>query len=181
MLAPVREHFVQWRCSSWLYAISYWAYHSLRCFLMISIFPMCVCVCGVGGLDDVVIYLWIGYEETLDAGTSPRTFSSMAMLILTIRNICYWAYHYLRYFMKFQSDTSISYFYPLFFASTLDCWSYTWQYYAIQQQKFNPEKKVTESAHPARFSPDDKFSSQRVGMKKRFGIYLPDLPPTKEL
>ena len=50
-----------------------------------------------------------------------------------------------------------------------------------QQQKFNPEKKVTESAHPARFSPDDKFSSQRVAMKKRFGVYLPDLPPTKEL
>ena len=48
-------------------------------------------------------------------------------------------------------------------------------------KKFNPEKKVTESAHPARFSPDDKFSSQRVAMKKRFGVYLPDLPPTKEL
>ena len=53
--------------------------------------------------------------------------------------------------------------------------------HAARQQKFNPEKKVTESAHPARFSPDDKFSSQRVAMKKRFGVYLPDLPPTKEL
>jgi H/ACA ribonucleoprotein complex subunit 3 len=49
------------------------------------------------------------------------------------------------------------------------------------KQKFNPENKVTESAHPARFSPDDKFSSQRVALKKRFGIYLPDLPSTKEL
>jgi|SaaInl74LU_5_DNA_1037368.scaffolds.fasta_scaffold64327_1 hypothetical protein len=29
---------------------------------------------------------WVGNEETLDAGTSPRTFRSMAMLILTIRN-----------------------------------------------------------------------------------------------
>ena len=35
---------------------------------------------------------------------------------------------------------------------------------------------MTESAHPARFSPDDKFSSQRVALKKRFGIYVPDLP-----
>jgi len=48
-------------------------------------------------------------------------------------------------------------------------------------KKFSPEKKVTESAHPARFSPDDKFSSQRVALKKRFGIYLPDQPATKEL
>jgi H/ACA ribonucleoprotein complex subunit 3 len=48
-------------------------------------------------------------------------------------------------------------------------------------KKMNPENKVTESAHPARFSPDDKFSSQRVAMKKRFGIYLPDSKPTKEL
>jgi H/ACA ribonucleoprotein complex subunit 3 len=36
--------------------------------------------------------------------------------------------------------------------------------------------KITESAHPARFSPDDKFSAQRVACKKRFGIYLPALP-----
>ena len=67
--------------------------------------------------------------------------------------------------------------------STLQTWMadcITWQYNS-HQQKFNPEKKVTESAHPARFSPDDKFSSQRVAMKKRFGVYLPDLPPTKEL
>eukprot|EP00588_Corethron_pennatum_P030684 CAMPEP_0194322154 /NCGR_PEP_ID=MMETSP0171-20130528/18324_1 /TAXON_ID=218684 /ORGANISM="Corethron pennatum, Strain L29A3" /LENGTH=73 /DNA_ID=CAMNT_0039080335 /DNA_START=40 /DNA_END=258 /DNA_ORIENTATION=- len=38
------------------------------------------------------------------------------------------------------------------------------------------DKKITESAHPARFSPDDKYSSQRVRCKKRFGLYLPDLP-----
>lgn len=42
------------------------------------------------------------------------------------------------------------------------------------RQKSNPEDKVTESAHPARFSPDDKFSKHRVACKKRFGIYLPD-------
>jgi H/ACA ribonucleoprotein complex subunit 3 len=29
---------------------------------------------------------------------------------------------------------------------------------------------TTRSAHPARFSPDDKFSQQRVACKKRFNI-----------
>lgn len=43
-------------------------------------------------------------------------------------------------------------------------------------KKMNPDDKVTESAHPARFSPDDKFSRQRVACKKRFGLYLPDTP-----
>lgn len=28
----------------------------------------------------------------------------------------------------------------------------------------------TKSAHPARFSPDDKFSRERITCKKRFGI-----------
>ena len=32
--------------------------------------------------------------------------------------------------------------------------------------------KVTKSAHPARFSPDDKFSRHRVTLKKRFGLLL---------
>jgi H/ACA ribonucleoprotein complex subunit 3 len=31
---------------------------------------------------------------------------------------------------------------------------------------------ITKSAHPARFSPDDKFSRQRVILKKRYGIFL---------
>jgi len=48
-------------------------------------------------------------------------------------------------------------------------------------QKSTPEGKVSESAHPARFSPDDKFSRQRVAAKKRFGIYLPDIPVSKPL
>ncbi len=48
-------------------------------------------------------------------------------------------------------------------------------------QKANPEGMVTESAHPARFSPDDKFSKQRVAIKKRFGIYLPDTKLSKPL
>nr|ACO10799.1 H/ACA ribonucleoprotein complex subunit 3 [Caligus rogercresseyi] len=30
----------------------------------------------------------------------------------------------------------------------------------------------TSSAHPARFSPDDKFSRHRVTLKKRFGLLL---------
>ena len=46
-------------------------------------------------------------------------------------------------------------------------------------KKENPAGRVTESAHPARFSPDDKFSAQRVACKKRFGIYLPTLPEKK--
>jgi H/ACA ribonucleoprotein complex subunit 3 len=44
------------------------------------------------------------------------------------------------------------------------------------QQKDSPAKKKTESAHPARFSPDDKFSRQRIACKKRFGLYLPNTP-----
>jgi H/ACA ribonucleoprotein complex subunit 3 len=32
------------------------------------------------------------------------------------------------------------------------------------------------SAHPARFSPDDKFSAQRVACKKRFGLLLSQQP-----
>ncbi|KAK4464775.1 nucleolar RNA-binding protein [Cladorrhinum samala] len=32
--------------------------------------------------------------------------------------------------------------------------------------------KVTKSAHPARFSPDDKWSRHRVTMRKRFAVLL---------
>ncbi|GAB7330658.1 hypothetical protein MBLNU13_g02225t1 [Cladosporium sp. NU13] len=32
--------------------------------------------------------------------------------------------------------------------------------------------EVTKSAHPARFSPDDKYSRQRVTLKKRYGLLL---------
>ena len=34
----------------------------------------------------------------------------------------------------------------------------------------DPAGKATKSAHPARFSPDDQFSRQRVMLKKRFGL-----------
>ncbi|KAI3662472.1 hypothetical protein MP638_003612 [Amoeboaphelidium occidentale] len=37
-------------------------------------------------------------------------------------------------------------------------------------KKTEPSGKMTKSAHPARFSPDDKYSKQRVTLKKRFGI-----------
>jgi H/ACA ribonucleoprotein complex subunit 3 len=32
--------------------------------------------------------------------------------------------------------------------------------------------QVTKSAHPARFSPDDKWSRQRVTLKRRFELLL---------
>ncbi|PWY79596.1 H/ACA ribonucleo protein complex subunit 3 [Aspergillus heteromorphus CBS 117.55] len=34
------------------------------------------------------------------------------------------------------------------------------------------EGTVTKSAHPARFSPDDKYSRHRVTLKKRYGLLL---------
>ena len=48
-------------------------------------------------------------------------------------------------------------------------------------KKVTPDnKQATFSAHPARFSPDDKFSKQRVACKKRFGL-LPTQKPIPEL
>ena len=47
-------------------------------------------------------------------------------------------------------------------------------------QKVAPDGKPTVSAHPARFSPDDKFSKQRVACKKRFGL-LPTQQEQKSL
>ncbi|KAK1925329.1 H/ACA ribonucleoprotein complex, subunit Nop10 [Papiliotrema laurentii] len=47
-------------------------------------------------------------------------------------------------------------------------------------KKITAEGKVSKSAHPARFSPDDKFSRHRVTIKKRFGI-LPTQLPSKPL
>lgn len=34
------------------------------------------------------------------------------------------------------------------------------------------DNRVTKSAHPARFSPDDKYSRQRVTLKKRYGLLM---------
>lgn len=47
-------------------------------------------------------------------------------------------------------------------------------------QKIAPDGTPTKSAHPARFSPDDKFSRERITCKKRFGI-LPTQLPAPEL
>ncbi|KAJ3275887.1 snoRNP complex protein [Terramyces sp. JEL0728] len=43
-------------------------------------------------------------------------------------------------------------------------------------KKITDEGKITKSAHPARFSPDDKYSRHRVTLKKRFGL----LPTNKD-
>lgn len=37
-------------------------------------------------------------------------------------------------------------------------------------QKTTAGGEITKSAHPARFSPDDKYSRQRVTLKKRFNL-----------
>lgn len=37
-------------------------------------------------------------------------------------------------------------------------------------QKVSPAGQPTRSAHPARFSPDDKFSRHRLALKRRFGV-----------
>jgi H/ACA ribonucleoprotein complex subunit 3 len=39
-------------------------------------------------------------------------------------------------------------------------------------KKETPAGKPSVSAHPARFSPDDKYSRQRIVAKKRFGLLL---------
>ncbi|MCL7026846.1 hypothetical protein MKW94_020981 [Papaver nudicaule] len=46
-------------------------------------------------------------------------------------------------------------------------------------KKESPLGRATESAHPARFSPDDKYSRQRVLLKKRFGLLPTQKPAPK--
>ncbi|XP_046872300.1 H/ACA ribonucleoprotein complex subunit 3 [Hypomesus transpacificus] len=43
-------------------------------------------------------------------------------------------------------------------------------------KKSDPTGQPTSSAHPARFSPDDKFSRHRVTIKKRFNLLLTQQP-----
>ena len=45
-------------------------------------------------------------------------------------------------------------------------------------KKVDPEGNATQSAHPARFSPDDKFSRQRIEIKRRFNTLPADKKPT---
>ncbi|CAH8439768.1 unnamed protein product [Schistosoma intercalatum] len=37
-------------------------------------------------------------------------------------------------------------------------------------KSFDPENKPTFSAHPARFTPEDRYSRHRITLKSRFGI-----------
>ncbi|THC92683.1 hypothetical protein EYZ11_007854 [Aspergillus tanneri] len=43
-------------------------------------------------------------------------------------------------------------------------------------KKVDTEGRVTKSAHPARFSPDDKYSRHRVTLKKRYGLLMTQQP-----
>uniref|UniRef100_T1IXY6 Nucleolar protein 10 n=1 Tax=Strigamia maritima TaxID=126957 RepID=T1IXY6_STRMM len=43
-------------------------------------------------------------------------------------------------------------------------------------KKTGPDGKPTFSAHPARFSPEDKYSSERIRMKQRFNLLITQQP-----
>ncbi|KAG4065817.1 hypothetical protein HA402_012495 [Bradysia odoriphaga] len=43
-------------------------------------------------------------------------------------------------------------------------------------KKSGTDGRPTVSAHPARFSPEDKYSRQRLIIKKRFGLLLTQQP-----
>ncbi|XP_011703312.1 PREDICTED: H/ACA ribonucleoprotein complex subunit 3 [Wasmannia auropunctata] len=43
-------------------------------------------------------------------------------------------------------------------------------------QKMDPNGKPTLSAHPARFSVEDKYSRERITMKRRFSLLLIQQP-----
>lgn len=43
--------------------------------------------------------------------------------------------------------------------------------------KIDPNGQATMSAHPARFSPDDKFARHRITIKRRFKILIADKRP----
>ncbi|CDW54674.1 Nop10p domain containing protein [Trichuris trichiura] len=37
-------------------------------------------------------------------------------------------------------------------------------------KKYDPSGKLTLSAHPARFTPENQYSSERMTIKRRFGL-----------
>ena len=39
------------------------------------------------------------------------------------------------------------------------------------QRKYTLQEEGSESVNPAKYSVDDKFSEERIEMKKRFGIF----------
>ncbi|GLV45862.1 uncharacterized protein CBL_11659 [Carabus blaptoides fortunei] len=43
-------------------------------------------------------------------------------------------------------------------------------------KKTDPAGKPTFSAHPARFSPEDKYTRQRLIIKKRFNLLMTQKP-----
>ncbi|XP_026470121.1 H/ACA ribonucleoprotein complex subunit 3-like [Ctenocephalides felis] len=43
-------------------------------------------------------------------------------------------------------------------------------------KKVDPAGNPTLSAHPARFSPEDKYSRQRITIKKRFNLLVTQQP-----
>ena len=45
--------------------------------------------------------------------------------------------------------------------------------------KVDPTGQPTRSAHPARFSPEDKYSRQRILIKQRFGLLPTQQAPIK--
>ena len=45
-------------------------------------------------------------------------------------------------------------------------------------KKVDNSNTPTNSAHPARFSPDDKFSGERITCKKRFNLLPTQQPAT---
>jgi len=58
------------------------------------------------------------------------------------------------------------------------------RYYAEESGKrvytlknLNPSGNPTKSAHPARFSPQDPFSRERILCKRRFGLLPTQQPP----
>jgi H/ACA ribonucleoprotein complex subunit 3 len=51
--------------------------------------------------------------------------------------------------------------------------------FLLSLQKHAPDGTPTQSAHPARFSPDDKFSRERITTKKRFGLLPTQQPPVE--
>ncbi|XP_074603792.1 nop10 ribonucleoprotein [Brevipalpus obovatus] len=44
-------------------------------------------------------------------------------------------------------------------------------------KKIAPDGTMTTPAHPARFSPEDKFSRERIITKRRFGMLPTQQPP----
>lgn len=46
--------------------------------------------------------------------------------------------------------------------------------YTLKEQA--PDGAITQSAHPAKFSPDDGYSQERIMCKKRFNLLLTQGP-----